>query len=167
MNDKEHGSGKDKEEVHGLGDTGEHGGDDQRDDNGLGLILVPLVSGVDKGETDADVRPQVVEGIAVEIRAIGEGLARHCHLGDTDGIGAGDNLIAQRQGATHIGELERSVDEVRQTGGNEQLVEHTVDKEADVAGLLNNAGNGGDGALDRRPNDAEARAHDPGDDDHD
>ena len=119
MNDEEHGSGKDKEEVHGLGDTGEHGGDDQRDDNGLGLILVPLVSGEDKGETDTDVGPQVVEGVAVEVGAIGEGLARHCHLGNTDGIGAGDNLIAQRKGATHIGELERGVDEVVQTGGNE------------------------------------------------
>ena len=167
MNDEEHGSGKDKEEVHGLGDTGEHGGDDQRDDNGLGLILVPLVSGEDKGETDTDVGPQVVEGVAVEVGAIGEGLARHCHLGNTDGIGAGDNLTAQRKGATHIGELERGVDEVVQTGGNEQLVEHAVDKQTDVARLLNDAGNGGDGALDRRPNDAEASAHDPGDDDHD
>ena len=167
VNDKEHGSGKDKEEVHGLGHAGEHGGDDQRDDNGLGLILVPLVGGDDKGEADADVGPQIVEGVAVEVGAIGEGLTRHCHLGNTDGIGAGDNLTTQRKGATHIGELERGVDEVVQTGGNEQLVEHAVDKQTDVARLLNDAGNGGDGTLNRRPNDAEASAHDPGDDDHD
>lgn len=54
-----------------------------------------------------------------------------------------------------------------QTGGNEQLVEHAVDKQTDVARLLNDAGNGGDGTLNRRPNDAEASAHDPGNDDHD
>ena len=167
MDDKEHGSGEDKEEVHGLGHAGEHGRDDQRDDDSLGLVLVLLVGSEDKGEADADVGPQVVEGVAVEVGAVGEGLARHCHLGNTNGIGTGDNLIAQRKGATHIGELERGVDEVVQTGGNEQLVEHAIDKEADVARLLDDAGNGGDGALDRRPNDAEACAHDPGDDDHD
>ena len=167
VDDEEHRGGEDEQEVHGLGHAGEHGGDDQRDDDGLGLILVLLVGGEDEGETDTDVGPQVVEGVAVEVGAVRERLTRHCHLGDTDGVSTGDNLIAQRQGATHIGELERGVDEVVQTGGNEQLVEHAVDKQTDVARLLNDAGNGGDGALDRRPDDAEACAHDPGDDDHD
>ena len=167
MDDKEHRGSKDKEEVHGLGHAGKHGGDDQRNDDSLGLVLVLLVGGEDKGETDTDVGPQVVEGVAVEVGAIGEGLARHRHLGNTDGIGAGDNLITQRKGAAHIGELERGVDEVVQAGGNEQLVEHAVDKQTDVARLINDAGHGGDGTLNRRPNDAEASAHDPGNDDHD
>ena len=54
-----------------------------------------------------------------------------------------------------------------QAGGNKQLVEQAIDKEADVARLLNEASKRTDGALDGRPNVAEAPAENPRDENHD
>ena len=48
MDHEQHGGGEHEQEVHRLGDAGEDRGDDEREDDGAGLVAVALVGGHDR-----------------------------------------------------------------------------------------------------------------------
>ena len=164
---EQHGGGEHEQEVHRLGDAGEDRGDDEREDDGAGLVAIALVGGHDERRADTQIGPQVVEGVAIEVGARGERLTDHGHLGDANRIGAGDNRIAQGERAAHIGELEGRVNEMVQAERDEQLVKHAVQEQADVATLLDHTGERGDTALHGRPSIASGHTEKQGDADHD
>ena len=147
----EQGRGKDEHEVNGLGDGGQGGGDDQGNDGGGHPLAVLRIGGVDERAADADIAEHLGEADGHIIDAVGEALDGHVHLRHDNGVSAHNGGLAHLEHAAHVGELEGGVHQMMQAGGQQQPLQEAVEEDAEGAGVLDDAAQGADPALNHRP----------------
>ena len=150
MQDIQHGSDKDEHEVQGLRDGGQAGGDDQGNDGSGGALLVVGMGSVDEGSADTDVAEHLGEANGHVVDGVRE-LAAQLQLGHDDGVCAGNDGITQLQHAAQVSELEGSVNQMVQAGGDQQTLQEAVHEQAEQIGALDEVSQSGNALLHNGP----------------
>ena len=161
MHDEQDRSHEQEAELDGLGDTGDKGGDCSGDQHGLDLFAVLRACSLVHGQAGTDQTKHLGNAAGIP----DDGLAQHsnggiCDLGIVDVAGTLQHLTAHGGSATQRGVQERGVDQMVQTGGDQQTLQRAVDEQAKVACAADKAAQRIDASLCIRPHKGEQHSHD-------
>ena len=161
MHDEQDGSHEQEAELDGLGDTGDKGGDCSGDQHGLDLFAVLRACSLVHSQAGADQTKHLGNAAGIP----DDGLAQHsnggiCDLGIVDVAGTLQHLTAHGGSAAQRGVQERGVDQMVQTGGDQQALQRAVDEQTKVACTADKAAQRVDASLCIRPHKGEQHSHD-------
>ena len=152
VHNEQDGSHEQEAELDGLGDTGDKGGDSSGDQHGLDLFAVLRTCSLVHGQASTDQTKHLGNAAGIP----DDRLAQHsnggiCDLGVVDVAGTLQHLTAHSGSAAQRGVQERGVDQMVQTGGDQQTLQRAVDKQAEVACAADKAAQSVDASLCIRP----------------
>ena len=166
MDHKQDRSHEQEAELDGLGNAGNKGSDGGGDQNGFDLLTALGASGLVHGQAGTDQAEHLGDATSVP----DDGLAQHGNgrisdLSVVDVAGTLQHLAAHGGSAAQRSVQERHIDQMVQTGGDQQTLQHTVNEQTKVACALDKAAQGVDASLCKGPHKGEqhSQKHHDGD----